>query len=508
MNPISIQGRVAILQGVLNNVNVSQNIPKLKTIIRVLHSKQNPLVNVTHLDLILSNDKSQVAYFNQMKEKSKCKEIPIVEEDSMLIEENNNKDSTNYQILKANVKEWLQGKDQHKAMIIENSGYNIMEDQKDIAYLFIRALMQIDLSKSFTQNIAFIDQRVSSLERRVVNFFLMYVEKMIEFTENPFSNFEKGQENAILEKKILTFYEIYNQKYQRTMKENGEISNDFEQIYENYKICKERVGKNHEDYDEFQERNEKTLNILTKKFADLKNNITRVSQEFLTPFKMAICALLYYKLLLDIQLGNEKLKSLYSKCREKRESNNVEESEPLLTNFFYLLTLDFQKLYYCKEAKEELEETFGNEIDIFEEIENGVLQEYKDIYNQMVEFLLKGESENSKDFKGFQAIHFNFLGKLKGIVEEYNQEEFEKKMLEEKMERSEEILKDLDSQQQMLSDSNTSESSLNNLAQELKSEENNNNENFKTSKKFKSAYSFIFGRKIEDDMIKIHGIIE
>lgn len=38
------------------------------------------------------------------------------------------------------------------------------------------------------QRIAYIDRMVSIQEKKIIQFFIIYVEKLIEFAENPFDN--------------------------------------------------------------------------------------------------------------------------------------------------------------------------------------------------------------------------------------------------------------------------------------------------------------------------------
>ena len=437
-NPISIKGRISILQGALESINISQNVAKLKIPIRIIHSQQNPLINVTHLDLLLkdmynkdiSNNTSKVIFMKNITSDDK-------------------------------LKEWLL-KGGRSAMILEQGGYNLFDNQIKVISRIIQEYLNLPLKRNLTQRIAFIDRKISIIEKRIVSFFLIYVEKLIEFTENPFADID---EKTVA--KIITWFEIYKPKFQKVNNEYNEISMDFDEIYEEYKNCKEKISVNNEEFDEFQERNEKTLNIQTKKFSDLKANLTRITQEFLNPFKNAMKGLFYYKLLIESDLllakinegffqlksnfsenilefeqNNESLNKIHENNNNEVKNNIFSQEIPSITvqnvdnkvkslnisenNFIkpryklrkqssldemlinndkivyktmkkttqnFLITriqiafsikAIFEKLYYCWQAKAELLEMFSNEIEQFIHIETRILANLKIFYKDFI----------------------------------------------------------------------------------------------------------------------------
>lgn len=89
------------------------------------------------------------------------------------------------------------------------------------------------------------------------------------------------------------------------------MEEELDLLTEEYKLCKENMSKN-EEFDEFLDRNEKTLNIQTKKFIDLKSSLMRIILEFLDPFELAIRSLFFLKTLLECEKNISDNKETYS----------------------------------------------------------------------------------------------------------------------------------------------------------------------------------------------------
>lgn len=293
-NPITIEGRLAVLRGTLENENISQIVGRVKTSLRVIFSQRNPLVNVTHLDLVLKNEE-----FTEKK----------VEFFRKFVRENRD------------LRNWFSLKDSRLALILEEGGYNLMEDQKFLVEELVKSFLSVELKKNYTQRIALLEIKISRLEKKIVDFFLKFVEKLIEFTEDPFDGV------GVLSK-LQTIFDVYREKFDRITKENDENSNEFEWIQEEYRLCREKIQKHHEEYDEFQERNEKTLNIQTKKLADLKANLARITSEFLNPFRISMRGLMFFKLLGDIRAGIAKTKETFDNFQAKIQDfeGNLEDN--------------------------------------------------------------------------------------------------------------------------------------------------------------------------------------
>jgi hypothetical protein len=92
--------------------------------------------------------------------------------------------------------------------------------------------------------------------------------------------------------------DIYKPKFQKVSYDITKMEEELDLLTEEYKYCKENMTKS-EEFDEFLERNEKTLNIQTKKFIDLKASLMRMILEFLDPFELAIRSLFFLKTLLE-----------------------------------------------------------------------------------------------------------------------------------------------------------------------------------------------------------------
>lgn len=98
------------------------------------------------------------------------------------------------------------------------------------------------------------------------------------------------------------------------------MEEELDLLTEEYKYCKENMSKN-EEFDEFLDRNEKTLNIQTKKFIDLKSSLMRMILEFLDPFELAIRSLFFLKTLLECEKNISDNKEIYGNYASMMTSN-------------------------------------------------------------------------------------------------------------------------------------------------------------------------------------------
>ena len=554
-NPITIQGRIAVLSGVLESINISQNMKNLRFPVRIVHSQQNPLINVTHLDLLL------ISTVN--KEDSSSKKVGF------------------YKDFKGNLGDFFGKASLREAMILDKGGYNLYEENEGILKDIIHEFLSLFLKKNLTQRIAFIDRKIAIIEKKIVNFFLIYVEKLIEFTENPF-------EDVLPEAlgKITMLFDIYQPKYKRIFGENRLMQKELEEIYEEYRNCKEKISRNNEEFDEFQERNEKTLNIQTKKFADLKNNMNRIMQEFLLPFKIAMKSLLYFKLLLDVEIFIEKagenqkfLREFLMKNEGKYENFNEEnmifkinddekklliksalfKKKPSLDleineqkdekdeifkknnkktqqNCLFIrlqITLGvrsaLQKLFYCRREKEEAYEAFSSETEIFVNLELRVMKKIKGFYQDFFENekgFIEKMKENSMNF-GFIMEFFDYFKVIfqgfHGFCEDFSGEMYENLLLEEGIiGESQEFIKNSEEFEDFpLTESNFSEKSMDNvensvnnmrnLKKKTKKYKEFKEENGELGKEFKGFYDEVLGRNVEKDveeLVEMEKIVE
>jgi len=528
-NPISIEGRIAILKGVLENVNVAQNVTKLKTPIRVVFSQRNPLINVTQLDLILKSDdntEKKVDFYKKFQQESR------------------------------DLKFWFGNRETRQALILEEGGYNLLEDQREIIRELIIIALSVELKKNLTQRIALLDIKIMRLERKIVDFFMKYVEKLIEFTEDPFD-----QIASIV--KLGTVYDVYREKFYRFSRENEENVKEFDWIYEEYRLCREKVLKNQEEFDEFYERNEKTLNIQTKKLADLKSNLGRISSEFLNPYRIAIRGLMFFKILSDIQLGIKKNKELFETFKQKiktfdnnkedmvilynekgktcknidknqdfedksidrrpslekdikmKESPNKEANgekklfkiKRKLTNF---LRNCFEKIRYLLEVKAEVFENFVDQSEDFHSLEPQVLKAFQIFFAENIEFeaksieILREKGVDNRFIEEFIDFFRQMVNEMAGFIEGFIMEKSEDLMMFEGMENNEEKGKpEEESMNNIISESNISEFSsypyLGNYGKMAKVTAKKSKENIMKGEEFIGFYERIMGRKWEKD---------
>jgi hypothetical protein len=64
----------------------------------------------------------------------------------------------------------------------------ILKDRRDFVRSLVIEFLKIPIGKLMNQRIAYIDRMVSLQEKKIIQFFVIYVQKLIEFTENPFDN--------------------------------------------------------------------------------------------------------------------------------------------------------------------------------------------------------------------------------------------------------------------------------------------------------------------------------
>lgn len=273
-NPISIEGRRVIIDGILNSINLIQKIQTVRIPFIIIHSLQNNIVDVNHTYL-----------FENTFEASKLK-----------------KDKE-----KVTISMFLKSQRRRLTLLCEG-GYSLFDENTEEFFNYLGEFMTSPLSHNNTLQMIFIEKILNELEDSLLSIqerdvieCKNVIQKLKSFTSMEIDSQKRSLEQA---RKTSTYFNESVQKVQQKV----------DKTIENIDNLKNRMSK----YELNEEITEKILQNADRRLADIKvhiNTLIRIDQKPLNQlFKFA-------QIQTDIEDSITKLQSII----DERKLDRIEQ---------------------------------------------------------------------------------------------------------------------------------------------------------------------------------------